>query len=151
MLQCLGYMFNYFYRCKGLILLETYTTLSSDEIKKRLPSFLQIVREVTGRPEYSMYNLSLKDENFAGAANSKVLTCGSGEGSDQTKAELEDIVKDCTVDISQLNLLTDCSSPEIELENEKKNEGEDKFDDELDKRYNWNRKIKEHHLNGVAG
>lgn len=48
-------------RCKGLILLETYTTLSSDDLYQRLPSFLTIVKEVTGDPRYSMFNLSLKE------------------------------------------------------------------------------------------
>lgn len=48
-------------RCKGLILLETYSTLSSKELYGRLPDFLTIVKEVTGDPRYSMFNLSLKD------------------------------------------------------------------------------------------
>jgi len=49
-------------RCMGLMLLETYTTLSSDELKTRLPDFLNIGAEVTGDPAFSMFNLSLKDE-----------------------------------------------------------------------------------------
>jgi len=48
-------------RCEGLILLETYSALSSEEIKERLPPFLTIVKEVTGESRYSMFNLSLKD------------------------------------------------------------------------------------------
>ena len=44
------------------MLLETYTTLSSDELKTRLPDFLNIGAEVTGDPAFSMFNLSLKDE-----------------------------------------------------------------------------------------
>ncbi|XP_021959969.1 TRPL translocation defect protein 14 isoform X3 [Folsomia candida] len=48
-------------RCKGLILLETYSTLSSSEIQQRLPNFLSIVKEVTGEARYSMFNLSLKE------------------------------------------------------------------------------------------
>lgn len=63
-------------RCKGLILLETYSTLSGDELKNRLPEFLDISKEVTGDPRYSMFNLSLKErwannnnfcQNLAGA------------------------------------------------------------------------------------
>lgn len=50
------------FRCKGMILLETYSTLELQELWKRLPSFLNIVDDVTGRPDYSMFNLSLKDE-----------------------------------------------------------------------------------------
>lgn len=48
-------------RCKGLILLETYSTLQGTELLQRLPKFLNIVREVTGDPRYSMFNLSLKE------------------------------------------------------------------------------------------
>lgn len=49
-------------RCKGLILLETYTSLSGDKLKGILPKFLNIVKEVTGQPDYSMFNLSLKED-----------------------------------------------------------------------------------------
>ncbi|XP_055619556.1 TRPL translocation defect protein 14 isoform X4 [Toxorhynchites rutilus septentrionalis] len=49
-------------RCKGLILLETYTSLSGDKLKEILPEFLNIVKEVTGDPDYSMFNLSLKED-----------------------------------------------------------------------------------------
>lgn len=47
-------------RCKGLILLETYTTLKSSEVN--LPPFLKVNRVVTDDSEFSMYNLSLKDQ-----------------------------------------------------------------------------------------
>lgn len=49
-------------RCKGLILLETYTSLTGDKLKSILPKFLKIVKEVTGQPDYSMFNLSLKED-----------------------------------------------------------------------------------------
>merc|ERR1712111_194356 len=49
-------------RCRGLMLLETYTTLGLDELKTRLPDFLNIGAEVTGDPAFPMFNLSLKDE-----------------------------------------------------------------------------------------
>uniref|UniRef100_A0A336LYL4 CSON005316 protein n=1 Tax=Culicoides sonorensis TaxID=179676 RepID=A0A336LYL4_CULSO len=49
-------------RCKGLMLLETYTSLDGDALKNSLPKFLNIVKEVTGCPDYSMYNLSLKED-----------------------------------------------------------------------------------------
>lgn len=49
-------------RCQGLMLLETYTTQSLEELQSKLPDFLNIVRNVTGDPAHSMYNLSLKDE-----------------------------------------------------------------------------------------
>ena len=47
-------------RCQGLILLETFTTLPSSEINSNLPPFLHIIKEVTGDPAFSMYNLALK-------------------------------------------------------------------------------------------
>lgn len=47
-------------RCKGLILLETYSALEKEILMKTLPSFLNIKKDVTGNPEYSMYNLSLR-------------------------------------------------------------------------------------------
>jgi hypothetical protein len=51
-----------FCRCKGLILLETYTTSEDSSVQKSLPQFLTIVEEVTGNPLYSMFNLSLREE-----------------------------------------------------------------------------------------
>ncbi|XP_031554007.1 TRPL translocation defect protein 14-like isoform X2 [Actinia tenebrosa] len=48
----------YHARCKGLILLETYTTKSTENLE--LPSFLEIEKEVTKDPDFSMYHLSLK-------------------------------------------------------------------------------------------
>lgn len=53
------YIFSFYFRCKGLMLLETYTALKGDDLP--LPDFLEIEREVTGLTEYSMYNLSLKE------------------------------------------------------------------------------------------
>lgn len=50
-------------RCDGLILLETYSTKSDEELMKSgLPAFLEIEKAITGDPAYSMYNLSLKAE-----------------------------------------------------------------------------------------
>lgn len=40
----------------GLMLLETYTPVPADELD--LPDFLEIEENVTGKPEYSMFNLS---------------------------------------------------------------------------------------------
>lgn len=48
-------------RCKGLILLETFTT---EQDTPTLPSFLTVVREVTSDPNYSMFNLSRKGEHL---------------------------------------------------------------------------------------
>jgi len=49
-------------RCKGLILLETFTTLEDSEIIPSLPPFLKVVRNVTGDPAFSMYNLSIRSD-----------------------------------------------------------------------------------------
>ncbi|XP_014296596.1 TRPL translocation defect protein 14 isoform X1 [Microplitis demolitor] len=49
-------------RCRGLMLLETYTALTGDELKNILPNFLAIEKDVTGNPDYSMFNLSLREE-----------------------------------------------------------------------------------------
>lgn len=44
------------------MLLETYTSLEGEKLKEILPKFLNIVKEVTGDPYYSMFNLSLKED-----------------------------------------------------------------------------------------
>ncbi|KAJ3642808.1 hypothetical protein Zmor_025561 [Zophobas morio] len=49
-------------RCRGLILLETYSTLNEVNLKETLPTFLKIEKEVTGNPGYSMFNLSLRED-----------------------------------------------------------------------------------------
>ncbi|XP_067004207.2 TRPL translocation defect protein 14-like [Anabrus simplex] len=49
-------------RCKGLILLETYTSADHRDLQKILPNFLTIAKEVTGDPSYSMFNLSLRED-----------------------------------------------------------------------------------------
>jgi len=49
-------------RCKDMMLLETFTTVASDDVINSLPPFLKICKEVTGDPAFSMYNLALKSE-----------------------------------------------------------------------------------------
>jgi len=44
------------------MLLETYTALVGDNLKNILPQFLTIEKEVTGNPDYSMFNLSLLED-----------------------------------------------------------------------------------------
>ncbi len=51
-------------RCRGLVLLETFTTHSLEEVLKAMPPFLAIAREVTGDPAFSMYNLALRYEQY---------------------------------------------------------------------------------------
>lgn len=45
-----------------MILLETYSTLDKTHLLDRLPKFLKIEKEVTGNPEFSMFNLSLRED-----------------------------------------------------------------------------------------
>jgi len=45
-----------------LVLLETYTSSADSSVQKSLPQFLTNVEEVTGNPQYSMFNLSLREE-----------------------------------------------------------------------------------------
>lgn len=44
------------------MLLETYTALDEASLRDRLPKFLNIEKEVTGNPDYSMFNLSLRED-----------------------------------------------------------------------------------------
>ena len=46
-------------RCRGLMLLETYTTLSKEEFKDRLPKFLNVDQEVI----FSIRNWNRKFNN----------------------------------------------------------------------------------------
>ena len=39
-------------RCRGLMLLETYTTLSKAEFKERLPKFFNVDQEVQIEPDW---------------------------------------------------------------------------------------------------
>jgi len=52
-------------KLQGLMFLETYT-VDESTIRGKLPSFLNIVEEVTGNPKYSMYNLSKRDDSRNG-------------------------------------------------------------------------------------
>ncbi|GLV35977.1 TRPL translocation defect 14 [Carabus blaptoides fortunei] len=49
-------------RCRGMILLETYSAMDEEGMQHRLPKFLIIEKEVTGNPDYSMFNLSLRED-----------------------------------------------------------------------------------------
>lgn len=44
------------------MLLETYSSLDGENLLNCLPKFLNIVKEVTGDPSFSMFNLSLKED-----------------------------------------------------------------------------------------
>ncbi|ENN75597.1 hypothetical protein YQE_07844, partial [Dendroctonus ponderosae] len=78
--------------CRGLILLETYSTLDDARLQRKLPTFLTIEREVTGSADYSMYNLSLREDwktskkylrtNFVGPEDAE------GHGPNQLKLKL---------------------------------------------------------------
>ena len=62
------------FRCAGLVLLETYTTKTED---LELPDFLDIQKEVTSEPEYSMFNLSRKDNLVSKSLGSPTKVVGT--------------------------------------------------------------------------
>lgn len=66
-------------------MLETYTSLEGEQLKKSLPNFLNILKEVTGDPYYSMFNLSLKED-----WNSTKKFCYSLHGELHTHDENDD-------------------------------------------------------------
>ncbi|KOC70826.1 hypothetical protein WH47_02092, partial [Habropoda laboriosa] len=87
-------------RCRGLMLLETYTALSGIELKNILPQFLTIEKEVTGNPDYSMFNLSLREEwnntnkychNLHDYALAGFAESGSTENKNINPSEVKDI------------------------------------------------------------
>ncbi|XP_033353439.1 TRPL translocation defect protein 14 isoform X5 [Bombus vosnesenskii] len=89
-------------RCRGLMLLETYTALSGDELKNILPQFLTIEKEVTGNPDYSMFNLSLREEwnntnKFCHNLQDYALAGLTESGSTETKSTCSSEAKDTSV------------------------------------------------------
>uniref|UniRef100_A0A0N4Z1C0 AAA_28 domain-containing protein n=1 Tax=Parastrongyloides trichosuri TaxID=131310 RepID=A0A0N4Z1C0_PARTI len=46
---------------KNLMILETYTTKAPFSDEPELPSFMNVVKEITGNKEFSMYNISKKN------------------------------------------------------------------------------------------
>lgn len=50
-------------RCSGLLILETFSTLSVDQMKNKLPPFLSILREVTSDSEFATHSLALKSQD----------------------------------------------------------------------------------------
>jgi len=45
--------------------------MKPEEVIPRLPPFLEIIKNVTGDPEYSMYNLTLKAEGSNGPSSGR--------------------------------------------------------------------------------
>ena len=64
-------------------MLESYTTLRGNDLK--LPSFLEVDKEVTKDAEFSMFNLSRKHENHV--IDSGSYSYGIVNGDVQTKEE----------------------------------------------------------------
>lgn len=77
-------------RCKGLMLLETYSSLDGEKLLNCLPKFLNIVKEVTGDPSFSMFNLSLKED----WSKTKKF-CHSLHGKDQRNQALDQTHNHC--------------------------------------------------------
>lgn len=65
------------HRCRDLILLETYTN-TRGEIE--LPPFLNVVREVTSDPCYSMFNLSSVDPQQTSSGKEKLANADMKNG-----------------------------------------------------------------------
>ena len=61
------------------MMLETFSTLPFDELKCKIPDFLDVTQEVTGDPAFSMFNLALKSEwtvkDFCRRLVLKVMKC----------------------------------------------------------------------------
>ena len=96
-------MFAHF-RCEGLILLETYTTMKGETLE--LPDFLEIVKEVTHDRNYSMFTLSRKnDEPEIKCATNSTYSYGviNGNVNAENGVNCNDLSKDalisnCTID-----------------------------------------------------
>lgn len=67
------------------MLLETYSSLEGEKLLNCLPKFLNIVKEATGDPSFSMFNLSLKED----WSKTKKF-CHSLHGKDQRANQLMD-------------------------------------------------------------
>ncbi|CAG7723424.1 unnamed protein product [Allacma fusca] len=105
-------------RCKGLILLETYSTVSGNELYNRLPLFLNIVKEVTGDASYSMFNLSLKDswhnnQHFCKSLSCQATDSNGSECTSETNLSVSHSVKSKFTDFvySEIDALLKCNKP----------------------------------------
>jgi len=102
-------------RCQGLILLETCTTLKDEEIAKTLPPFLQVKKNVTGDPAFSMYNLSIRSEweestdQFCHKLSSDDESEDEAEKKDDVRKALERLV-----DVAETNKVYDISKSFID-------------------------------------
>lgn len=79
--HCIPYIYCAFaacgWRCRGLIILETYTTLLDKDLE--LPGFLEIIKEITKDGNYSMYKLSKKDSDEVNRVSPSPRTDGVPE------------------------------------------------------------------------
>ncbi|KAF2362850.1 CYTH-like domain, partial [Trinorchestia longiramus] len=160
-------------RCHGLMLLETYTTLTAEEMATRRPSFLNIDRDVTGNPEYSMFNLSLRDDwenttkfcvNIAGKEDRGMEDKASGADSldaeeTRLRAEWEQEMgaNDSEWDFYQKKIVKSLSSDSATGDDDDdklkiKNGEDDQFYEDMDKKYNANRVLNHTpaKVNGIA-
>jgi len=76
-------------RCRGLILLQTFTTMDDDEVCDTLPPFLGHCKNVTGDPAFSMYNLSIRSE----WAESAGQFCHKLSDDEEEEVEVYDVKK----------------------------------------------------------
>nr|XP_032513456.1 TRPL translocation defect protein 14 [Danaus plexippus plexippus] len=82
-------------RCRGLVLLETYSGMyDQDALLASLPMFLTIEKEVTGDPAYSMYNLSLKEDwktstkYYSGSEGNGQTKCMNGHSTEKANGHI---------------------------------------------------------------
>lgn len=102
-------------RCQGLILLETCTTLKDEEIAKTLPPFLQVKKNVTGDPAFSMYNLSIRTE-WEESADQFCHKLSSDDESEDETVRTDDVRKalERLVDVAETNKIFDISKSFVE-------------------------------------
>lgn len=95
------------------MLLETYSSLDGEKLLNCLPKFLNIVKEVTGDPSFSMFNLSLKEDwsktkKFCHSLHGKDQRANQAleQQQQQQKHKQQQAYHECSVNSSGLNATT---------------------------------------------
>lgn len=91
------------------MLLETYSSLEGEKLLNCLPKFLNIVKEVTGDPSFSMFNLSLKEDwsktkKFCHSLHGKDQR--ANQALEQQQQQKPQAYHDCSVNSSGSNITT---------------------------------------------
>ena len=151
------------------MLLETYSTLSADEMTPRLPHFLGDVQDVTGVPEYSMFNLSLHEDwdvkdskfchNIAGKLEIPEMNSTNGRRISECDSDYWDggsdgrRLSECDSewDHWQRKMVPTCTTPEEEVKNMELVGADDLFYEDMDRKYNGSRNVNGDHGDAVNG